>query len=69
MSDTARYTMMIYRLLEEFETCMDKEKKRRNYLTFSDVRRQALKLLVDEKGNPTPIAKAYAERYTDIYID
>ena len=69
MADTARYTMLIYRLLDEFERRMDEEKKRRNYMTFSDVRRYALKLLVDEKGEPTQVAKAYSERYTDIYID
>jgi ATP-dependent helicase/nuclease subunit A len=69
MADTARYTMIIYRLLAEFEKRMDEEKKRRNYMTFSDVRRYALKLLVDENGEPSSIAKAYSEHYTDIYID
>lgn len=69
MEETAKYTMMIYRLLCEFELRMDEEKKRRNYMTFSDVRRYALKLLVDEHGERTAVAKAYAERYTDIYID
>ncbi len=69
MKDTARYTMIIYRLLEEFESRMDEEKKRRNYMTFADVRRYALKLLVESDGTPTPIAKAYSERYSDIYID
>ena len=69
MKETARYTLLIYRLLEEFEKRMTEEKKRRNYMTFADVRRYVLALLVGADGMPTPIAKAYSERYSDIYID
>ncbi len=69
MKDTARYTDILYRLLREYETRMTEEKKRRNILTFNDIRRLTLKLLVNEDGTPTEIAKQYAEEFSDIYID
>ncbi len=69
MKDTARYTEILYRLLYAYETKMNEEKKRRNILTFNDIRRLTLKLLVNGDGTPTEIAKQYAKEFTDIYID
>ena len=69
MWDTAKYTLILYRLLLEFNLRLDEEKKRRGFLDFSDVRRYTLKLLTDENQEPTPTAKKYAEEFTHIYID
>ncbi len=69
LSETAGYTETLYRLLSEYERRMSEEKKRRNIMDFNDVRRQTLRLLVNEDGTPTEIAKQYAKEFTDIYID
>lgn len=69
MHDTARYTRKLYALLDEFECRLEEEKKRRNLLDFSDIRRYAMKLLVAPDGTPTPVARSYAEQFSEIYID
>ena len=69
MHDTARYTMILYSVLTEFNTRLAEEKKRRNFLDFGDIRRYTLKLLVNADGTPTPIALQYAESFSHIYID
>lgn len=69
MGDTARHTDMLYCLLAAFEAAVDEEKRRMSILTFSDIRRYTLSLLVAPDGSPTDIAKQYAEQFTDIYID
>ena len=69
MADTARHTRMLYRLLESFETAVNEEKRRMSILTFSDIRRYTLSLLVAPDGTPTDIARQYADEFTDIYID
>jgi ATP-dependent helicase/nuclease subunit A len=48
---------------------MNEEKKRRGIMTFSDVRRHTLRLLVEPDGSPSAIAKQYAAEFSDIYID
>lgn len=69
MRDTALYTEILYRTLSEFEKRITAEKERRNVLDFGDIRRYTLKLLVNEDGTPTPVAKKYAEEFSEIYID
>ncbi len=69
MRDTALYTEILYRTLAEFEARITAEKERRNVLDFNDIRRYTLKLLVNEDGTPTPVAKKYAEEFSEIYID
>ena len=69
MKDTAKMLGILYRLLSDFEVRIYEAKARISVMTFSDVRRYTLKLLVDSEGNPTEIAHRYAEQYTDIYID
>ncbi|MBP3315397.1 MAG: UvrD-helicase domain-containing protein [Clostridia bacterium] len=69
MKDTAKMLGILYRLLSDFEARVYEAKARISMMTFSDVRRYTLKLLVDSEGNPTEIARRYAEQYTDIYID
>lgn len=69
MKDTARHIHMLYELLLAFENAINSEKSRIGILTFTDIRRYTLSLLVSPDGTPTPIAKQYAEQFTDIYID
>ena len=69
MNDSAKMLSILYRLLADFELRIDEAKARISVMTFSDVRRYTLKLLVGADGNPTEIAQRYAEQYTDIYID
>lgn len=69
MQDTAAHLQTLYSLLCRFEETISKEKKRRSLMTFSDVSRYTLKLLVSPDGTPTEIARKYADQFTDIYID
>lgn len=69
MRRTAEYTHILYDVLDEFEKRLDSEKKARAFCDFSDLRRYAFRLLVDENGEPTETARGYAARFTDIYID
>lgn len=69
MCDTSKYTYMLYELLNAFEQSVEEEKRRIGIMTFSDIRRNTLALLVDDNGKPTDIAKQYSEQFTEIYID
>lgn len=69
MGDTAKNLGILYLLMKEFEEAVTEEKKRISLLTFNDVRRYTMKLLVDCNGEPTETAKKYAEQFSEIYID
>ncbi len=69
LCDTAKHTHTLYSLLSAFEKYADEEKSKMGILTFTDIRRLVLKLLVEPDGTPTPLARQYAEQFTDIYID
>ncbi|MBP3333728.1 MAG: UvrD-helicase domain-containing protein [Clostridia bacterium] len=69
MYDTSAHLFTLYDLLLKFDSLVNEEKERRSLMTFTDIRRATLKLLVDDDGNPTDIAKKYAEQFTDIFID
>ncbi len=69
MGDTARYLHTLYRLLSEFEKAVTEEKLRLGILTFVDIRRLTLKLLVNPNGSFTNVAREYSQHFTDIYID
>lgn len=69
MSKTAELTGILYSLIKEFDVRYSEGKRARNICTFSDIRRYALRILVDGDGNPTPTAREYSQRFTDIYID
>lgn len=69
MRITAENVELLYKTLFEFEKRFSEEKRRRNIVTFADVKRATLKLLVSPDGTATPLAKSYAEQFTDVYID
>ncbi len=69
MRETGHITMQLYELISVFENKFTEEKLRRGMCDFNDIRRYALKLLVNPDGTPTDIAAKLSEKYTDIYID
>lgn len=68
-SQTARICECIHGLFARFEERIREEKKRRNIIGFSDLRRMALSLLVQKDGTPTPLALSYHDKFDQIYID
>ena len=64
MYDTLK---LLYNLVECFEDEFTKRKKEKNIVDFSDIEHLALKILVDENGRPTEIAKKYD--FNEIEID
>ncbi len=66
---TASSLQLLYEVLSEFEKGYSEEKRRRNILELTDVKRYALKLFANSDGTPTELAKRYSEQFTDIYID
>ena len=57
----------IKNLLFEFEEEFSKRKRDKNIVDFTDIEHLALKLLVDENGNKTEIAKKY--EFNEILVD
>lgn len=66
---TAQMLELLYRVLSDFEARYSEEKKHRNILELTDVKRYALKLFANEDGSPTELAISYSQQFTDIYID
>ena len=58
---------VIYNLVLIFENEFTKRKREKNIVDFSDIEHLALKILIDENGNPTEIAKKYD--FNEIEID
>ena len=56
-------------LIIEFSKNFEAKKKEKNIIDFNDIEHFALKILVDENGNPTEVAKKYKEKFEEISID
>lgn len=56
-------------IVSEFSEKYFKAKLERNVLEFNDLSHLAIKLLVDENQNPTPLAKEISDNYDEIIID
>ncbi len=56
-------------MILEFGQKFEKKKKDKNIVDFSDVEHFALKILLNEDGTPSEIAKKYQEKYEEIAID
>ena len=56
-------------MILEFGQKFEKRKKDKNIVDFSDVEHFALKILLNEDGTPSEIAKKYQEKYEEIAID
>ena len=65
----AMYTTLkaIQNLVLKFEKEFEKRKREKNIVDFNDIEHLALKILVDDEGNPTEIAKKYD--FNEIEID
>nr|QGT51147.1 ATP-dependent helicase/nuclease subunit A [uncultured Firmicutes bacterium] len=46
-----------------------KMKREKNYLDFSDLEHETVRLLSDSRGNPTDVARALSEKYEEILVD
>jgi len=69
MLHSREITKRLYSLLSDFERTFSEEKLRRCALDFADIRRYALRLLVNKDGSSTEVAKNMSGKFTDIYID
>ncbi len=56
-------------LVEEFADAYAAEKNRLGLLDFSDLEHLAVRLLTDEKGEPTELAHEWGGRYAEIMVD
>lgn len=67
--ENARNTEWAYKVLSEFSRRFSAEKLAITGCDFSDCKHFALKLFVGEDKFPTPLAREYAKKYDEIYID
>ena len=56
-------------LAKEFRDFFQKEKEDKNIIDFNDIEHFALKILVDDQGNPTDVAKEVRDSFHEILID
>lgn len=56
-------------LVEKLYTRFSQEKRRKNKLDFSDQEHLAIELLLDSRGEPSDVALAVREQYTEIMVD
>lgn len=56
-------------LVEDFSAAYAEEKKRHSFLDFSDLEHFAVRLLADQDGKPTELAKTWGSQYTEIMVD
>ena len=61
--------LAIYDILQKFETALNKKKSLYSIYSFNDISNFALKLLYEENGDISQLAKDIAARYDEIYID
>ncbi len=59
----------IKKLVLEFSENFASKKKERNIIDFNDIEHFALKILVDENGKSTEVAKKYQDIFEEILID
>ncbi|MCI8539198.1 MAG: helicase-exonuclease AddAB subunit AddA [Oscillospiraceae bacterium] len=59
----------LFRLVAGFDEAYTREKQRRKLVDFSDLEHLALRLLVDERGEPTPAAERWSEAFAEVMVD
>ena len=59
----------VHSILKIYEKELEKRKKAYSMLDFNDVERYALRILYDENGEITDVAREYREKYKQVYID
>ena len=66
---SARLAIKIADVLDDFISAYNDEKNSSSICEFSDLRKYALKLLVDSDGQPTQIALEEQKKYKHIFVD
>ncbi|MCF0122999.1 MAG: helicase-exonuclease AddAB subunit AddA [Ruminiclostridium sp.] len=56
-------------LVEDFSEAYSQEKRRKSMLDFGDLEHFAVRLLVDERGEPTELARQWRGQYAEIMVD
>lgn len=69
MQKTGRLLKPLVYLTLQFMEQFAADKAKENVIDFSDMEHFALKILVDEEGNPTDTAKWYQDYYAQVMID
>ena len=59
----------MHKILTKFNEEFSLKKRKYGICDFNDIERLAYKLLVDENGKPTDIARKISDEYDEIYID
>ena len=67
LSVPAVYALMD--LVADFQTAYAQEKRNRSLVDFSDLEHFSVRLLLDEQGEPTPLAGYWSARYDEILVD
>ena len=66
---TAGISEQLFTFLSDYQSRLEEEMHARNVCDFSGIRRLAYRLLVNEHGQPTDIAREISTHYDAIYID
>ncbi len=66
---TAPAVIALLELVLEFDTALTREKRRRRIIDFNDMEHYALRLLMDEEGGASTVAKRYQQRFAEVMVD
>ena len=69
MRESATVSDQLFELLSAYDKSIKEEKLRRSICDFDDIRSYTYSLLVNKDRTPTELARKYASRYDEIYID
>lgn len=69
MRTLSQYCAVLYDFLKAYDERIGEEKLRRGICDFTDNRRKLLRMLMDDKGEPTPLCLSYLENFDEVYID
>ena len=69
MAGTAPAMRALLHLTLRFKEIYTRDKRTRSLLDYADLEHLAAKLLLDEAGEPTALARALSERYREVMVD
>ncbi len=69
LTQTAQYCRELYAVLHHFEERLKQEKYQRGILDYADLEHDAVRLLYNDDGTYSEIAKELGKEYTEIFID
>ena len=65
----AKLSALLARLIRRFSELIAEEKRKRNVVSFADVERAALRILIAPDGSKTAVAHEVASRYDAVFVD